>query len=163
VSVTSENAPYQRKERQKTSKVSNDFGSVTIGGVKKSQCNWCKRLFAVEKSSTTSTINRHLTSCVRFVEFNNSKKQKTLSFEPNSDHNDVRSLTAFNCKDSMVRELAAHIVLLLEYPFNMMEHELFNKFMRAYTPYWKKKKKKKKVVQLLEMTALPLTKLKKGS
>jgi hypothetical protein len=65
VSVTSENAPHQRKERQNTSKVWKDFSSVTIRGVKKSQCNWCKRLFAVEKSSTTLTLNMHLTSCVK--------------------------------------------------------------------------------------------------
>jgi hypothetical protein len=32
----SRNVPYQKKERQKTSKDWNDFGSVTIGGVKKS-------------------------------------------------------------------------------------------------------------------------------
>jgi hypothetical protein len=58
---------FEKKERQKTSKVWNDFVSVKIGGVKKSQCNWCKKLFAVGKSSTTSTLGRHLTSCVRYV------------------------------------------------------------------------------------------------
>ena len=135
VNITSENTLYQRKERQKTSKVWNNFGSITIKGVKKSQCNWCKRLFAVEKSSTTSTLNRHLTSYVRFVEFRNSKKQKTLSFEPSNDHDGVESLTAFSYKESRVRELVAYIVLLYEYPFNMTEHELFNKFMRVCTPH----------------------------
>ena len=30
------------------------------------------------------------------------------------------------------------MVLLHEYPFNIMEHELFNKLMKACTPYWKK-------------------------
>jgi hypothetical protein len=34
VSVTSENAPHQRKERQNTSKVWKDFSSVTIGELK---------------------------------------------------------------------------------------------------------------------------------
>ncbi|XP_059436160.1 zinc finger BED domain-containing protein RICESLEEPER 2-like [Corylus avellana] len=134
----SENGQYQKRERQKTSKIWNDFVSVTIGGVKKSQCNWCKRLFAVGKSSTTSTLNRHLTSCVRYVEFSSSKKQSTLSFEPSSENDVVGSLTSFSYKESRVRELASHMVLLHEYPFNMMEHELFNKFMRACTPHWKK-------------------------
>jgi hypothetical protein len=137
----SEKRQFQKKERQKTSKVWNDFVSVKIWGVQKSQCNWCKKLFAVGKSSTTSTLNRHLTSCVRFVEYHNSKKQKTLSFEPSrecSDHDGFGSLTTFSYKESRVRELAAHMVLLHEYPFNMMEHELFNKFMRACTPHWKK-------------------------
>jgi hypothetical protein len=132
---------FEKKERQKTSKVWNDFVSIKIGGVKKSQCNWCKKLFAVGKSSTTSTLGRHLTSCVRYVEFHNSKKQRTLSFEPIhecSDNDGFGSLTTFSYKESRVRELAAHMVLLHEYPFNMMEHELFNKFMRACTPHWKK-------------------------
>jgi hypothetical protein len=75
VSVTSKNPLYKRKERKKTVKVWNNFDSITIGGgVKKSQCQWCKRLFAVRKSSTTSILNRHLTSCAKFIEHNNSKK-----------------------------------------------------------------------------------------
>jgi hypothetical protein len=69
------------------------------------------------------------------VEFNSSKKQKTLSFEHSSDHDGVGSLTAFNYKETRVRELAARMMLLHEYPFNMMKHELFNKFMRACTPH----------------------------
>jgi hypothetical protein len=108
------------------------FVSVTIGGVKKSQCNWCKKLFAVGKSSTTLTLNRHLTLCVRFVEFNSTKKQKALSFEPSSecsDHDGFGSLTTFSYKVSKVRELAAYMVLLHKY--------LFNKFIRACTPHWK--------------------------
>ena len=141
VSVTSENPLYKRKERQKTAKVWNEFDSITIGGgVKKSQCHWCKRLFAVGKSSTTSTLNRHLTSCARFIEHNNSKKQKTLSFEPSSEHDGVESLVGFSYKESKVREMAAHMVLLHAYPFNMMEHKFFNKFMKVCTHHWKKNK-----------------------
>ena len=61
-SVMSEKGQFQKKERQKTSKVWNDSASVKIGGVKKSKCNWCKQLFAVGKSSITSILNRHLSS-----------------------------------------------------------------------------------------------------
>ncbi|XP_059435493.1 zinc finger BED domain-containing protein RICESLEEPER 2-like [Corylus avellana] len=80
----------------------------------------------------------HLTACVKFVELNSLKKQKTLSFEPSDDNDDLGTLTNFTFNQKKVRELAAHMILLHEYPFNMMEHELFNKFMRACTPYWKK-------------------------
>jgi hypothetical protein len=75
------------------------------------------------------------------VEFHSTKKQKTLSFEPScecSDYDGFGSLTTFSYKESRVRELAAHMVLLHKYHFNMMEHELFNKFMKACTPHWKK-------------------------
>jgi hypothetical protein len=123
------------KKGKSLQKFWNHFDSIIIGGVKKSRCHWCKRLFAVEKFSTISTLNRHLASCARFIEHNSSKKQKTLSFDLNSDYNGVESLTAFSYKESKVRKLSAHIVLFHEYPFNIMEHELFNKFIRVYTPH----------------------------
>jgi hypothetical protein len=47
-------------------------------------------------------------------------------------------LTNFSYNEKRVRGLAAHMVLFHEYPFNMMEPELFNKFMKACTPHWKK-------------------------
>jgi hypothetical protein len=125
-----------KRQRQRTSKVWNDFASVEVGGVKKSQCKWCKRLFAVSSSSSTSTLGRHLVACVKYVESN--KKQKTLSLDPGGIGSEVCALSNFTFNESKIRELAAHMVLFHEYPFNMMEHELFNKFMRACTPHWKK-------------------------
>jgi hypothetical protein len=95
-------------------------------------------LFAVGKSSTTFTLSRHLTGCKKFVELNNRKKQKTLCFEPSDDNNGFGTLSNFVYNEKRVRELAAHMVLLHGYPLNMMEYELFNKFMRGCTPHWKK-------------------------
>jgi hypothetical protein len=59
-----------KRQRQKTSKVWNDFVYVEVGGVKKSQCKWCKKLFVVSSSSSTSTLSRHLVACVKYVESN---------------------------------------------------------------------------------------------
>jgi hypothetical protein len=61
-----------------------------------------------------------------------------LCFEPSDDNDGFRTLSNFVYNEKRVRELTAHMVLLHEYSFNMMEHELFNKFMRACTPHWKK-------------------------
>jgi hypothetical protein len=47
-------------------------------------------------------------------------------------------LTNFTFNEKKDRELAVHMVLLHEYPFNLIEHELFNEFIRACTPHWKK-------------------------
>ncbi|XP_059436467.1 zinc finger BED domain-containing protein RICESLEEPER 2-like [Corylus avellana] len=66
------------------------------------------------------------------------KKQKTLSLELSDVNDGLGTLTNFTFNEKKVRELAAHMVLLHEYLFHMMDHELFNKFMRACTPYWKK-------------------------
>jgi hypothetical protein len=71
---------YEKKQRQKTSKVWDDFSQIELLGVKKSQCNWCKRLFVVSKSSFTSTLGKHLVVCVKYVE-SNSKKQKILTYD----------------------------------------------------------------------------------
>ena len=85
-----------------------------------------------------------MTLCVRFIEFNSTKKQQTLSFEPSNSPNSVENLTTFSYKENGVNELVADMVLLHEYLFNMMEHEFFNKLMGACTPHLKKEKKKKK-------------------
>jgi hypothetical protein len=76
----------------------------------------------VGKSSTTSTLSRHLTGCKKFVELNNHKKQKTFCFEPSDDNDDFGTLSNFVYNEKRVKELVAHMVLLHEYPFNMMEH-----------------------------------------
>jgi hypothetical protein len=133
--VSSGTSAYEKKHRQKTSKVWDDFSQIEVCGVKKSQCNWCKRLFVVSKSSSTSTLGSHLGACVKYVESNN-KKQKILTFYKSDGWG--ATLSNFSYNEKKVRELAAHMVLFHEYPFNMMEHELFNKFMRACMPYWKK-------------------------
>jgi len=91
-------------------------------------------LFAVSKSSSTSTLGKHLGACVKYVKFNSNKKQKTLTFDPR-EMGGVGSLSNFTFNEKNVRKLAAYMVLFHEYPFNMMEHELFNKFIRACTPH----------------------------
>jgi hypothetical protein len=73
--------------------------------------------------------------CIPYIAFN--KKQKTFTIDPNVA-GDVSTVANFSFKLDKVRELAAQMVLYHEYPFNMMEHDLFNKFMRACTPHWKK-------------------------
>ena len=100
-----------------------------VGGIKKSQCMWCKRLFAVTKSSTTSTISRQLSKCVTYMESTN-KKQQTLSLNP-SDTKGLGTLSNFSFNEKKVQKLASHMVLFHKYSFNFIEHEIFNKFMKA--------------------------------
>jgi len=49
--------------------------------VKKHQCNWCKMSFTISKSSCTSTMGRHLKTCLSYIGANKRKKQKVLSLE----------------------------------------------------------------------------------
>jgi len=77
-----ENNVYGKRERRKTSPVWNDFVIVEVGGVKKSQCKWCKKLFSISSSSSTSTLSRHLVACLKYVVAN--KKQKSIALDPNA-------------------------------------------------------------------------------
>ncbi|XP_059446001.1 zinc finger BED domain-containing protein RICESLEEPER 2-like [Corylus avellana] len=135
-SVTDSNAEvtpieaHKRKDRKRTSYIWNHFVEVDEGGgVKKNQCKWCKTKFSISKSSTTSTMVRHLKKCFKYL---GSKKQRTLSVDVSDN------ITSFNNDETRVRELCAHMILYHEYPFMLLEHEIFNKFMKACTPHWKR-------------------------
>jgi hypothetical protein len=119
ISTGTSTSANERKQRQKTSKIWDDFSQIEVLGVKKFQCNWCKRLFAVSKSSSTSTLGMHLVACVKYVASNS--KQKILTY----DHSQLGGgaiVTNFSWTEKKVRELASHMVLFHEYSFNMMEH-----------------------------------------
>ncbi|XP_062155266.1 zinc finger BED domain-containing protein RICESLEEPER 2-like [Alnus glutinosa] len=126
---------YKRKPRRKTSTVWNHFEQVEVCGVKKNQCKWCKSKFTISKSSCTSTLGRHLESCLKYA--GSKKKQKVLSVD-GKESGGVDIISNFQFDESKVRELLAHMILYHEYPFRIVEHVLFNKFMKACTPHWKK-------------------------
>lgn len=122
-----DNNVYGKRERRKTSPVWNDFVIVEVGGVKKSQCKWCKKLFAISNSSSTSTLGRYLVACLKYVATN--KKQKFIALDPNATGD--LSMSNFTFKIERSRELDAHMILCHNYLFNIMEYEMFNKF---YSP-----------------------------
>ncbi|KAG6633675.1 hypothetical protein CIPAW_12G065500 [Carya illinoinensis] len=126
---------YQRKPRKKTSAVWKDFKIVEKNGVKKAECNFCKDLLSISSSGSTTHFHRHLTSCLPHIAA--SKRQKVLIIDMKSSEC-VNLVKNFSYDMKKVRELASHMILYHEYPFSMMEHVVFNKFMRANTPYWQK-------------------------
>ncbi|KAL6997837.1 hypothetical protein U1Q18_007962 [Sarracenia purpurea var. burkii] len=70
---------YQRKPKNKTSKIWNEFNEVVRDGVKKAQCNYCKGDFSIPSSGATTQFHRHLNSCL--ARQASCKKQKTLSID----------------------------------------------------------------------------------
>jgi hypothetical protein len=82
------------------------------------------------KSSTTSTLIRHLRGCFSYI---GSKKKQTVLSVDGGDN-----VTSFQFDETKVRELFSHAILYHEYPFMMMEHVLFNKALKACTPHWRK-------------------------
>lgn len=109
-------------------------------GTSKVQYNHYKELFAKSPSGATSQHKHHLKNCLQMrlvVGEENRKRQQVLSFtEGPSDG--ITSITNFSYDHAKVRELAAHMVLVHEYPFSMLDHVVFNKFMKAASPFYKK-------------------------
>ncbi|KAA8517245.1 hypothetical protein F0562_017503 [Nyssa sinensis] len=127
---------FQRKPRKRTSTIWNDFEEVIdTDGSKKVKCNYCLAKFNMPSTGATMQFHRHLKRCTQRQL--DSKKQMVLSVETvASDY--AGSIANFKYDRAKVRELASHMTLYHEYPFMKMEDVIFNKFMRANTPYWQK-------------------------
>lgn len=134
--------PYQRKPRTKTSTVWDNMTIVKYkNGTQKVRCNHCRALFAKSATGATSQHKRHLSSCLRrklATGEHNKATQQVLSFSTEGSSDGITSITNFSYDHAKVRELASHMVLVHEYPFSMMDHVVFNKFMKAASPFYKK-------------------------
>ena len=136
-----ETAAFQRKQRKKTAKCWKEMEEVVDSqGVKKAKCNYCNESWPVNKTSTTTQFNRHLKGCLQrklAIGQNQTLKQQVLSFTQ-SETEGVSSIANFTYDHAKVRELAAHMVLVHEYPLSMVEHSIFNKFMKAVSLFYQK-------------------------
>ena len=76
--------------------------------------------------------------------------QQVLSFTEGPS-NGITSITNFLYDHAKVRELASHMAFVYEYPFSMMDHVVFNKFMKLYPNYIKRSSSKlsRKIMSLL--------------
>ncbi|XP_027170843.1 zinc finger BED domain-containing protein RICESLEEPER 2-like [Coffea eugenioides] len=133
--------PFEKKQRKKKSSIWDEMTTVVLdNGTIKVKYNHCKELFAKSATGATSQHKRHLNSCLqRKMDIGEQSKQKqqVLSFtEGPSDG--ITSITNFSYDHAKVRELASRMILAHEYPFSMMEHVVFNKFMKAVSPFYKK-------------------------
>jgi hypothetical protein len=126
---------YQKKKRVKISKVWKDCTEVKINGVDKHQCNWCKKTFTISKSSCTSTLGRHLRKCLSFNGAKN--KQKLLAID-GKEVDGVGIISNFSYDQRKSREMCSQMMMFHEYPFTLVEHVMFNKFIKTLTPYWER-------------------------
>ena len=100
---------------------------------KKVQCiHYLKRL-AYSNNGATTQYHRHLKGCLSRKLAD--KKQKQLVVNEGRVESEVE-IASFKYDHSKVREKASHMILVHEYPFNTMEHEVFNVFMKTATPYY---------------------------
>ncbi|KAK3017309.1 hypothetical protein RJ639_006908, partial [Escallonia herrerae] len=124
------NTIFKMKERKKTSSVWDFFVDVTLAnGIKKVKCKLCNAILNKTKGGTITQVLRHRdTYCPKHGVANN---QSMINVELGKS-----AKRTFKYNHAKVREVAAQMILVHEYPFSMMEHEFFNRFMRTATPYY---------------------------
>ncbi|KAK2988642.1 hypothetical protein RJ640_008982 [Escallonia rubra] len=131
------NTMFKRRERNKTSQVWDFFVDVTLANrTKKVKCKLCNAILNKTKGGTTTQLLRHQdTYCPKYgIAATN---QSVINVELGKMEYEV-SKKDFKYNHAKVREAAAQMILVHEYPFNMMEHEFFNRFMRTATPYYER-------------------------
>ncbi|KAM4118394.1 hypothetical protein ACB094_02G198700 [Castanea mollissima] len=111
--VKLEENPFEQKKRKKTFVIWNDFSEIIL----------------------SHGIKKHLKCCLSRKLAD--KKQKQLAVNEGGVKSEV-TIANFKYDHANVREKASHIILVHEYLFNMMEHEVFNVFMKTATPYCQK-------------------------
>ncbi|GAA0150061.1 hypothetical protein LIER_09085 [Lithospermum erythrorhizon] len=122
------------------------FKEATLpNGKKKSKCLHYNKLLSVQPGKTTSHLIRHLRlACPHRAKLFPKKSEDTSKSTVQTQFHGVvisegeSSVHTFTFSFEKVKTLAAHMILAHEYPFNIIEHKVFNEFLRAYIPYYKK-------------------------
>ncbi|XP_030959061.1 zinc finger BED domain-containing protein RICESLEEPER 1-like [Quercus lobata] len=134
--VKLEENPFKQKKRKRTSMIWNDFNEIILPDeTKKVQCIHCLKRLAYSNNGETTQYHRHLKGCLSRKLAN--KKQKQLAVNEGGVESEV-AIANFKYDHAKVKEKASHMILVHEYPFNTMEHEVFNVFMKIATPYYQK-------------------------
>ncbi|KAL4632770.1 hypothetical protein ACB092_04G074500 [Castanea dentata] len=134
--VKLEENPFEQKKRKRTSVIWNDFNEIILlDGTKKVQCIHCLKRLAYNNNGATTQYHRHLKCCLSRILAD--KKQKLLAVNEGGVESEV-AIANFKYDHANVREKASHMILVHEFPFNMVEHEVFNVFMKTAAPYYQK-------------------------
>ncbi|XP_027343148.1 zinc finger BED domain-containing protein RICESLEEPER 2-like [Abrus precatorius] len=122
-----ENCVIKRK-RQKTSAVWNDFIETEIsGGVTKAICKYCKSHFSHSgKVASTSHMKRHAENCLqKRLHIASQKKQPTIPFQPSNLGVNPFVTPDVRYSNEKMREIIATTIMVHEYPFNIVEDEVW--------------------------------------
>lgn len=134
-----QNNPFEKKKRKKTSKVWNEYKTITANGKIEYECIHCRKRNSKMTSGCTSHLLRHMNLCtLRKIKL---KGQKQLSVTAKNDTGIPESVIVvetFVYNHAKVREVFSHMLLVHELPFLFGEYELFNYFMKTATPNWEK-------------------------
>ncbi|KAH7658200.1 Tam3-transposase (Ac family) protein [Dioscorea alata] len=135
--------PNLKRGRKKISKVWDVFEVIEEKEhnffVKKHKCKYCHRKYTISKSGTTTHLKRHLVECPYYK--NVATKQSTINFLPiENDFQGMSSYVSYPSTFDMmkIRDIITKMVIVHEYPFNMVEHVWFNVLLKTMNPQYEK-------------------------
>ncbi|KAH7672190.1 Tam3-transposase (Ac family) protein [Dioscorea alata] len=135
--------PNLKRGRKKISKVWDVFEVIEEKEhnffVKKHKCKYCHRKYTISKSGTTTHLKRYLVECPYYK--NVATKQSTINFLPiENDFEGMSSYVSYPSTFDMmkIRDIITKMVIVHEYPFNMVEHVWFNVLLKTMNPQYEK-------------------------
>ncbi|KAL6502036.1 hypothetical protein OROGR_027169 [Orobanche gracilis] len=123
------------------------FMPIVVLGQKKNKCKHCSKILSDRKKGTTTHLARHLKEACparhKLFPKPDPSTERTGKSVQSQLYGVVlsegdSSVQPFSFSFDKVKTLAAHMILAHEYSFNMVEHKVFNEFLRAYSPYYRK-------------------------
>ncbi|KAH6764482.1 hypothetical protein C2S51_015731 [Perilla frutescens var. frutescens] len=117
-------------KRKLTSVVWQHFKKKKINGVDKAECNYCKKKLVGSSKNGTKHLHGHFKICP--LRAHRDIKQSILNPTKKKDGGTVLGTYTFDQENS--RQQLARMIILHEYPMNMVEHEGFINFVNSIQP-----------------------------
>ncbi|KAL4561102.1 hypothetical protein LXL04_033264 [Taraxacum kok-saghyz] len=120
--------------RRLTSPVWKHFVKRKIGEVDKAVCNYCGKKLSAKSKNGTKHLHEHYKNCMS----RRNKDIKQAILNPRQEKKDGPiSLNAHTFDQNVSREELANMIILHEYPLNMVEHVGFRRFVNSVNPLFK--------------------------
>ncbi|XP_062110077.1 zinc finger BED domain-containing protein RICESLEEPER 2-like [Humulus lupulus] len=135
MTATQSNVDSEKTEtkRKLTSFVWNHFKKQKINGVDKAVCNYCQKILGGSSKNGTTHLRDHFNICS--LRKHRDIKQSILN--PSKKKDGSTSLAAHNFDQECSRHKLAKMIVLHEYPLNMVEHHGFRDFVNSLQPFFK--------------------------
>jgi hypothetical protein len=133
-----------------------EFEDVIVGGKKKAECKWCKKLLVSGSRSGTTHLRGHLKTC-------QSRKvrggMKQISLKLSKDENGAVLVEKYVFDQQVARKELALMICIHEYPLSMVDHAGFRRFCAALQPLFKVVSRntiKKDILEMYEVQRISL-------
>ncbi|XP_026428967.1 zinc finger BED domain-containing protein RICESLEEPER 1-like [Papaver somniferum] len=124
--------PSPTRKHKRTSKYWAEFQEVLIKGKTHGECKHCKRNIGAESKNGTSSLRKHLNSCMAYKGAQQQINQMFLKASETQDG----SVAAYNFKfnQEATRDCIARMIILHELPFSFVEYIGFRRVLTSLQP-----------------------------